>query len=594
MTRKTAAARRESRTVPLRKNAEGRARKCGATPGKRAATLLSTLAPSPDSLSSTFMPSWLCPWKRTDCLASQATAAPSAVAAGARRRCGRAAHGGDRRVRDHGRSAHRPRRFQLAERRSAPRRPQGPGGEPQRSGGHGRPAAGGGAGRGLAAARRPRVGRANCTRACCRWPRRYDVAIAGGDTNSWDGPLAMSGHALGPGHRPRAALPRRRAARRPDRRHRSVWRQHPRAGTSTSSPASSRPCCSTTATSCTPASTSATGWRSTCRTWPRESGCGAVVRDRRRADQRRCPAAGCRSGRRRPHAAGARPGRRRGFRVDAGRAARRGPAHARRAAAGGAARARYRGIHRRAGTLAALRPGRADPAGKCAAGSTASIDAARGTLHLSGRRRSRHRRAGPPWPMPCPPATTVALCGTLGAGKTRLVQAIADGRRRRSPQRGQPHVRAHPGVCGPACPIYHIDAYRLRDDDEFQQLGPDEYFESRRPGADRMGRSRAGRAAGRAHGDRHHGDRRGNRGGLPSRPSAAAMPRCSTRWRPGSVETGSALSSQERASQRRRSAGFRRRRRAQRYDEYPRRCLQAVADGHLHLKRAPRAGRGRT
>ena len=25
--------------------------------------------------------------------------------------------------------------------------------------------------------------------------------------------------------------------------------------------------------------------------------------------------------------------------------------------------------------------------------------------------------------------------------------------------------------------IYHIDAYRLRDDDEFQQLGPDEYFE---------------------------------------------------------------------------------------------------------------------
>ena len=26
--------------------------------------------------------------------------------------------------------------------------------------------------------------------------------------------------------------------------------------------------------------------------------------------------------------------------------------------------------------------------------------------------------------------------------------------------------------------IYHIDAYRLRDDDEFQQLGPDEYFES--------------------------------------------------------------------------------------------------------------------
>ena len=27
-------------------------------------------------------------------------------------------------------------------------------------------------------------------------------------------------------------------------------------------------------------------------------------------------------------------------------------------------------------------------------------------------------------------------------------------------------------------PIYHIDAYRLRDEDEFLELGPEEYFES--------------------------------------------------------------------------------------------------------------------
>ncbi|HMP05114.1 MAG TPA: tRNA (adenosine(37)-N6)-threonylcarbamoyltransferase complex ATPase subunit type 1 TsaE, partial [Lacipirellulaceae bacterium] len=27
--------------------------------------------------------------------------------------------------------------------------------------------------------------------------------------------------------------------------------------------------------------------------------------------------------------------------------------------------------------------------------------------------------------------------------------------------------------------IYHMDAYRLRDEDEFRELGPDEYFESR-------------------------------------------------------------------------------------------------------------------
>jgi len=76
-----------------------------------------------------------------------------------------------------------------------------------------------------------------------------------------------------------------------------------------------------------------------------------------------------------------------------------------------------------------------------------------------------------------PLGTTVALCGTLGAGKTRLVQAIAEalGINRRdvvSPTfvlMQEYHGRRT---------IYHIDAYRLRDDDEFQQLGPDEYFES--------------------------------------------------------------------------------------------------------------------
>ncbi|MFZ5831547.1 MAG: tRNA (adenosine(37)-N6)-threonylcarbamoyltransferase complex ATPase subunit type 1 TsaE [Planctomycetota bacterium] len=76
-----------------------------------------------------------------------------------------------------------------------------------------------------------------------------------------------------------------------------------------------------------------------------------------------------------------------------------------------------------------------------------------------------------------PPGTTVALCGTLGAGKTRLVQAIAAamGVERR-------------GVVSPTFvlvheyrgrrPVYHIDAYRLRDEAEFIDLGPDEYFES--------------------------------------------------------------------------------------------------------------------
>jgi tRNA threonylcarbamoyladenosine biosynthesis protein TsaE len=76
-----------------------------------------------------------------------------------------------------------------------------------------------------------------------------------------------------------------------------------------------------------------------------------------------------------------------------------------------------------------------------------------------------------------PPGTTLALCGTLGAGKTRLVQAIAEAlgvNRRDVVSPTFVLIQEHRG----RRMIYHIDAYRIRDDDEFQQLGPDEYFES--------------------------------------------------------------------------------------------------------------------
>jgi tRNA threonylcarbamoyladenosine biosynthesis protein TsaE len=76
-----------------------------------------------------------------------------------------------------------------------------------------------------------------------------------------------------------------------------------------------------------------------------------------------------------------------------------------------------------------------------------------------------------------PPGTTVALCGTLGAGKTRLVQALAaalgiDRRDVVSPTFVLAHE--HHG----RRTLHHIDAYRLRDEDEFLALGPEEYFES--------------------------------------------------------------------------------------------------------------------
>ena len=76
-----------------------------------------------------------------------------------------------------------------------------------------------------------------------------------------------------------------------------------------------------------------------------------------------------------------------------------------------------------------------------------------------------------------PPGTTVGLYGTLGAGKTRLVQAIAEGLgvdRREVVSPTFVLIQEHHG----RRPVYHVDAYRLRDEDEFLQLGPDEYFES--------------------------------------------------------------------------------------------------------------------
>jgi tRNA threonylcarbamoyladenosine biosynthesis protein TsaE len=76
-----------------------------------------------------------------------------------------------------------------------------------------------------------------------------------------------------------------------------------------------------------------------------------------------------------------------------------------------------------------------------------------------------------------PAGTTVALIGTLGAGKTRLTQAIASRCGIAPDSVVSPTFVLCQEYHGRRS-LYHMDAYRLRDDDEFLQLGPEEYFES--------------------------------------------------------------------------------------------------------------------
>lgn len=76
-----------------------------------------------------------------------------------------------------------------------------------------------------------------------------------------------------------------------------------------------------------------------------------------------------------------------------------------------------------------------------------------------------------------PPGTTIALSGTLGAGKTRLTQAIAAACGVSRTDVVSPTFVLCQHYHGTRT-IHHLDAYRLRDEDEFLELGPEELFDS--------------------------------------------------------------------------------------------------------------------
>lgn len=75
-----------------------------------------------------------------------------------------------------------------------------------------------------------------------------------------------------------------------------------------------------------------------------------------------------------------------------------------------------------------------------------------------------------------PAGLVVALCGTLGAGKTRLVQAVARALDVPAGEALSPTFVMIHEYHGRRL-IYHIDAYRVRDADEFFELGVEELIE---------------------------------------------------------------------------------------------------------------------
>jgi tRNA threonylcarbamoyladenosine biosynthesis protein TsaE len=74
------------------------------------------------------------------------------------------------------------------------------------------------------------------------------------------------------------------------------------------------------------------------------------------------------------------------------------------------------------------------------------------------------------------PGAVVALVGPLGAGKTHLVRAVAEGLGAKNPAAvNSPTfvlIQEYPA----RLPIYQFDAYRLSGPREFAELGVEEYF----------------------------------------------------------------------------------------------------------------------
>jgi tRNA threonylcarbamoyladenosine biosynthesis protein TsaE len=98
------------------------------------------------------------------------------------------------------------------------------------------------------------------------------------------------------------------------------------------------------------------------------------------------------------------------------------------------------------------------------------------SIQLSSNNEAATLRIGEQLAEILEPGSVVGLVGTLGAGKTRLVQAICAGLGVDTDQVNSPTfvlIQEYEG----RLPVYHFDTYRLRDIDEFLELGADEYLQ---------------------------------------------------------------------------------------------------------------------
>ena len=75
-----------------------------------------------------------------------------------------------------------------------------------------------------------------------------------------------------------------------------------------------------------------------------------------------------------------------------------------------------------------------------------------------------------------PERATIALCGTLGAGKTRFVQGLAAAVGIDPADVTSPTFVLCQQYAGKRR-LFHLDAYRLHDADEFRELGTEEMYE---------------------------------------------------------------------------------------------------------------------